>query len=376
MLRNDGKGICSPLRGASPSPSRRALPPLPGFMSHPALLEDGESTPLPAPAASPSGGAHPRLASGEARPRASWLGAHHDKPGAQPDSSDESETARSREAASVISGRSTVVGSHESCASSRAQSPRHWPPDSGRHWGSDTDSCRDDDSMSMASSVSSISTISTSTTCSERSPSGPGGARASFGAQAASGRRPPRPHTAVTRHSIGSIASSLEQAHIDLSGQRLERHPSGGEGGRPGHDVTWGGEDSPPGAKALAPLRMQAEFECIFSKARHGRYKEVSELLEAGALVDGVDGRGNTPLHAACQGGSLKTVKALLRRGCETNAQNHQGNTPLHYALAYRYQDVAEYLLRKGGALSDIRNAAGLTASEGLGTKSALERPH
>ena len=370
MLRNDGKGICSPLRGASPSPSRRALPPLPGFMSHPALLEDGESTPLPAPAASPSGGAHPRLASSEARPRASWLGSHHDKPGAQLDSSDESETARSREAASVVSGRSTVVGSHESCASSRAQSPRHWPPDSGRHWGSDTDSCRDDDSMSVASSVSSISTISTSTTCSERSPYGAGGARASFGAQAASWRRPPRPHTAVTRHSTGSIASSLEQAHIDLSGLRPDRHPSALVCGGQGSDVAWGGEDAP------AALRMQAEFECIFSKARHGRYKEVSELLEAGALVDGVDDRGNTPLHAASQGGSLKTVKALLRRGCETNAQNHQGNTPLHYAMAYRYQDVAEYLLRKGGALSDIRNAAGLTALEGLGTKSALERSH
>ena len=59
---------------------------------------------------------------------------------------------------------------------------------------------------------------------------------------------------------------------------------------------------------------MPAEFEAIFSKARHGRYKEVNALLEAGANVDGTDARGNTPLHAACQGGSLKTVKALLRR--------------------------------------------------------------
>lgn len=119
--------------------------------------------------------------------------------------------------------------------------------------------------------------------------------------------------------------------------------------------------------------RMQREFEGIFSKARNGRYKEVSEMLDAGALIDGTDANGNTALHAACQGGSLKAVKALLRRGCETNAQNRQGNSPLHYAFAYKYQEVAEYLMRKGGALPDVRNVHGLCAYEGLGTKTALE---
>jgi hypothetical protein len=32
-----------------------------------------------------------------------------------------------------------------------------------------------------------------------------------------------------------------------------------------------------------AGARMPAEFEAIFSKARHGRYKEVNALLEFGA---------------------------------------------------------------------------------------------
>lgn len=96
-------------------------------------------------------------------------------------------------------------------------------------------------------------------------------------------------------------------------------------------------------------------------------------MLDAGALIDGTDANGNTALHAACQGGSLKAVKALLRRGCETNAQNRQGNSPLHYAFAYKYQEVAEYLMRKGGALPDVRNVHGLCAYEGLGTKTALE---
>ena len=110
--------------------------------------------------------------------------------------------------------------------------------------------------------------------------------------------------------------------------------------------------------------KMPLEFESIFSKARNGRYKEVGEIIDAGAPIDGTDSNGNTPLHAACQGGSLKTVKALLRRSCETNAQNRQGNTPLHYACAYKYQEVAEYLVRKGDASPDMRNIYGLCACE------------
>jgi len=160
------------------------------------------------------------------------------------------------------------------------------------------------------------------------------------------GQRATRPQTAIVRSGDGSLSSTqCDLACLSLQSGCLQV-----------------GE------------RMPLDFEQIFSKARHGRYKEVSELLEAGAYVDGTDDRGNTPLHAACQGGSLKTVKALLRRGCETNAQNHQGNTPLHYAFAYKYRELAEYLMRKGGAILEIRNVHGLTPCEGLGSKLALER--
>jgi hypothetical protein len=238
-------------------------------------------------------------------------------------------------AASMLSGRSTVMPSMASTPTgSSAPSPRHWwtYETPRRYESEDADSGRDDDD-----SVSTVSSISAVSTCSERST-----------APHSEKIRRARPHTAIVRSSAGSSVS-LDRAQSDLACLSLGRsHVQLGD-------------------------RMPAEFETIFSKARHGRYKEVNELLEAGALLDGVDERGNTPLHAACQGGSLKTVKTLLRRGCETNAQNYQGNTPLHYAFAYKYEEVAQYLVRKGGALTEIRNIYGLTACEGLGNKLALE---
>lgn len=288
VLRHEARS--SPLRCASPaSPSAAgALPPLPHFMREPALIEDSCST-------------------ARSSPRNFY-------------------SARGEDSDSTaMSGRSTVLMSMASTpAGSRVQSPRHWCGHGAA--ASDTDSCRDDDSVSSMSSIS---------TCSERSATG-----------AVARSRMARPHTATVRSS--AVAQHLARSLSTLSlgsGQQLEV-----------------GE------------RMAEEFEAIFSKARHGRYKEVEELLEAGALVDGTDARGNSVLIAACQGGSLKTVKALLRRGCETNAQNHQGNTALHYAFAYKYEEVADYLIRKGGALPDICNMHGLACVEGLGSKLALER--
>ena len=287
------------------------LPPLPAFVSCPALLDEANEEACASP--------------GTCRPSPHRGGSYA--------AGEESDFSC---AASELSGRSTARPSRARSPTGSLCGADWW----GHNEASETDSCRDDDAMSTVSSRSSLSA------CSEFSI----GSAATRPPRAAA----PRPHTATVLSSTGSFPSALERAQSDLACLSLARSMSVGY--------------------LQAGARMPAEFEAIFSKARHGRYKEVNALLEFGADVDGTDARGNTPLHAACQGGSLKTVKALLRRGCETNAQNFQGNTPLHYAFAYKYEDVAEYLIRKGGALADVRNVHGLTPREGLGTKLALER--
>eukprot|EP00286_Rhodomonas_abbreviata_P000964 CAMPEP_0181289842 /NCGR_PEP_ID=MMETSP1101-20121128/1099_1 /TAXON_ID=46948 /ORGANISM="Rhodomonas abbreviata, Strain Caron Lab Isolate" /LENGTH=273 /DNA_ID=CAMNT_0023394093 /DNA_START=164 /DNA_END=985 /DNA_ORIENTATION=- len=132
---------------------------------------------------------------------------------------------------------------------------------------------------------------------------------------------------------------------------------------------------STPRCEPASIEAMPEAFQSIFSKCRHARHKEVQDLLSQGAPVDAQDDKGNTPLHAACQGGSLKTAKVLLRHGCETNFQNLQGNTPLHLCFAFGYEELGEYLIRKGGADIGIRNYSGAMPREGLGNKAPLRAP-
>ena len=77
------------------------------------------------------------------------------------------------------------------------------------------------------------------------------------------------------------------------------------------------------------------DFRNLFSYARHGKYKQVTELLKNGCPAEGRDQFGNSPLIIACQNGNARIVKALLRHGANIDAQNKQGCTGLHYCIAY-----------------------------------------
>jgi ankyrin repeat protein len=51
----------------------------------------------------------------------------------------------------------------------------------------------------------------------------------------------------------------------------------------------------------------------------------VGELIDAGAGVDGVDHRGNAPLHYAVQTGRVELVKLLVVAGADTTVKNTAG---------------------------------------------------
>ena len=118
-----------------------------------------------------------------------------------------------------------------------------------------------------------------------------------------------------------------------------------------------------------------AEVKAVFSLARHGKYHQLAEALDAGRIaVSSKDRFGNTLLHIAAQNGfaqnGKRVLKTILRRCTmlELNAQNNQGQTPLHFAYAYKYIDCAIYLVSKG-ASKKLRNRDGLLPREGLRTK-------
>ena len=114
----------------------------------------------------------------------------------------------------------------------------------------------------------------------------------------------------------------------------------------------------------------------IFSRVRHGKHREVEELLRAGTSAYVRDSQGNSLLHIACQNNSRKVAKLVLRmtdyarsppQHHMVNLRNTTGNTALHYAFGYNYRDLGEYLLTLG-ADDTIRNNDGLTCYEGIDT--------
>ena len=53
----------------------------------------------------------------------------------------------------------------------------------------------------------------------------------------------------------------------------------------------------------------------------------IQALVDAGCTLDGHDGEGDTPLHAAAAAGHLATCEALLAAGADVFARNGRGRT-------------------------------------------------
>ena len=107
------------------------------------------------------------------------------------------------------------------------------------------------------------------------------------------------------------------------------------------------------------------DFRNLFSYARHGKYKQVTELLKNGCPSEGRDQFGNTPMIIACQNGNARIVKALIRYSANIDSQNKQGCTGLHYCIAYGFNALSDYLIAKG-ANDKLLNKLGLSPYEGL----------
>ena len=111
-----------------------------------------------------------------------------------------------------------------------------------------------------------------------------------------------------------------------------------------------------------------------FSRARHGRVKELDALFARGVDPAARDSNGLTLLHMAAQNNQRKTAKLVLKRTdfasdpprlSLIDAQTNQGQTPLHFCFAYGYRDLGRYLLSLG-ADDAVANVHGMTCYEGL----------
>eukprot|EP01084_Bolivina_argentea_P187142 322424_1 len=125
-------------------------------------------------------------------------------------------------------------------------------------------------------------------------------------------------------------------------------------------------------SKNMKRWNKEKTKKVLFRCTRHGRYKEVRNMLEKGINPNTIDEYGNTILLVAAQNGSKRLVKTALRYNANIDHQNHRGNTAAHYAFAYGYKLLGEYILSKG-ADDRVKNEFGLTCYEGIKMKSKMK---
>ena len=103
--------------------------------------------------------------------------------------------------------------------------------------------------------------------------------------------------------------------------------------------------------------------ERLFRAAEAAPADTLRTLLEAGAVVDGRDAYGQTPLMYAVHKNRQEAVSALLAAGADPNARSRAGWTPLMYAARDADANVAAALLT-AGAKPGARNGEGKTARD------------
>jgi hypothetical protein len=99
---------------------------------------------------------------------------------------------------------------------------------------------------------------------------------------------------------------------------------------------------------------------------RTGRLHEVRAVLDAGAPVELLDGRGDPglPLGVACFMGYVDIVRELVRRGAKVNsADNTQPTSPLSMAIRGSRTEVVKILIELGAEVPPNMET-GLTKQE------------
>lgn len=92
----------------------------------------------------------------------------------------------------------------------------------------------------------------------------------------------------------------------------------------------------------------------------------LERMIALGALVDGADSNGQTPLMWAAMGGKLDNIALLLKHGADVNKATVKGFSPLFFAIKSDEPKAVEAILAVGGDVQQVAvdgtNAAQLAA--------------
>jgi hypothetical protein len=97
--------------------------------------------------------------------------------------------------------------------------------------------------------------------------------------------------------------------------------------------------------------------DSLASVAARGRYKEVRQMLEAGADPNEITSNGRRPIMSASGQGYADVVKALVEAGADVNAKDNDGDTALHDTALQGRTELARLLITTGANVNAANNA-------------------
>ncbi len=121
--------------------------------------------------------------------------------------------------------------------------------------------------------------------------------------------------------------------------------------------------DSPAKVGEPKPVRQALPPDILHRMASAGDIASLREALDAGADVDGLDGRGWTALMHAVDRGYILIVESLIEAGADVDVRAPDGATALFMAAALKQPEIAGLLMRAGADIA-IRGPQGRTPVE------------
>ena len=97
-------------------------------------------------------------------------------------------------------------------------------------------------------------------------------------------------------------------------------------------------------------------YDKLFNSALKDELTIVKDILDNHSTTLMPDENGQTPLYAACIGDHTEIVKVLIDFGYDVNHQDYEGKTPLHITFENHAPDLAQTLITKFKANTEIRD--------------------
>jgi len=111
------------------------------------------------------------------------------------------------------------------------------------------------------------------------------------------------------------------------------------------------------------PFPINYRFEALWNStllhvaSERPSVEVVTLLVQAGALVEDLNGHEQAPLHLASFNGRIGIVERLLEMGAHIEGRSTDHSTPLHVAAFNGQNETAKQLVRLGASLTSVNEA-------------------